>query len=180
MSLISETDPLKVLNLLETSIKWVKCPFCDDEVSRLRPCRYWREGREVCDLVCLECAESAKGFLYLAGKFPLEGVDVSLELMPIYKKMDPKYTSEKSFKAKIFYGEWIFWAYPRTSRMVILEDRKTPDLEKTYENTFQAWFAIKNIFENGKVEEEEKPKKKKTWGKMIYLTPLLFEILARR
>lgn len=143
------------LDLVANKIRWVKCPFCDDEVTALRPCVYWQNGREQKSHVCVECAESVKGLTYLAGTYPIPGVDVVPSLMPVYEKLPRRYVTERSYKATVTYGnDWGFMVWPQGTSLIVLESRKTPDQKKDYNNTFQVWFAIKQAFEQGRKEEE--------------------------
>jgi hypothetical protein len=143
---------------------WVKCPFCRDEVSKLRPCTYWHDAKDIKTNVCVECAESVKGLKYLQLQYPTPSVDVRFELLPVYKSpLDPRYINERSYKAKVFLGDWSFTVWPKSSRLSVLEDKKTPDFEKSYDNTFQVWFALKEIFEKGADSTDTTKFKKGKW-----------------
>lgn len=149
---------------LESRIPWVKCPFCDDEVSKLRPCLYWNPGEQKSN-VCVECAETAKGLTYIAASYPAFGIDVRPELMPMYQRLHPKYITESSYKAYVTYGDLSFMVWKEGTSLAVLEERESPDLKKNYNNTFQVWFAIKNIIEKGSTKIDETKFKKGGWKK---------------
>lgn len=156
MTLVSAGDLVKNLALLEKKITWIKCPLCSDEVNRLRPCTFWAPVKSTSN-VCVECAETVKGLTFLAGKYPIPGIDVETSLLPLYQKMPQKYRSERSYKARVFIGDWGFMVWPESTSLSVLEDRKSPDQKKQYDNTHQVWFALKKQFEEGKKEEEVLP-----------------------
>lgn len=162
MTLVNVADGLKSLKVLEAKTNWIKCPFCDDEVTRLRPCGYWVPVETVSH-VCVECAESVKGLPYLAMRYPIPGVDVAMSLMPVYEKLPKRFISERSYKARVFYQDWGFMVWPDGSHLYVLEDRKAPDQKKSYDNTFQVWFALKKQFETGREEVETLPSRKGGW-----------------
>lgn len=158
MTLIPVGDGLKSLKVLEQRIRWIKCPLCDDEVNRLRPCKFWAPI-ETSSNVCIECAETVKGLTYLAATYPIPGVDVERSLLPPYDRLPEKYFSERSYKARVSLGGWGFVVWPETSRLSVLEDRKTPDQKKQYDNCYQVWFALKKQFDHGAVDDVVETKK---------------------
>ena len=173
MTLLNADAMMRGLNLLEERIKWVACPQCSEEVSKLRPCVYWEKGAQCLGSVCLECAESVKGLTFLAQKFPAPGVDLTFELLPVASRMGTKYITEKSYRAKVAYGNWFFWVYAKGQHLATLEDRKSPDQEKLYDNTFQVWMALKTKFEKGDAGDELLPLPKKTWGKAVLMIAVM-------
>lgn len=157
MNLTSGVDIIKSLKSQESTINWVQCPFCDEEFTKLRPCNYWQNGKDVQSFICIECAETVKGLTYLAFQYPIPGVDVRREILPLYKPpLDQKYLSERSYKAVVSYGDWSFMVWPRSSRLSVLENKKSPDEERNYDNCYQVWFALKSTFEKGREDLEIK------------------------
>ncbi len=152
MTLISVGEVLAETPIVQPKSIWTKCPFCGDEVTRLRPCVYYTETTQV-GYICVECAESVKGLTYMAINYPIPGAQVTRELMPLYKKLATKYINEHSYKALVDYGDWGFMVWPRGGKMFALEKGKTPDQEKVYDNTFQVWFALQKHFRDGKTED---------------------------
>lgn len=153
MTLTSAGNYVRNLAVLEEKTRWVRCPFCDDEVTKLKPCTYW-DPKQVTSHVCFECGESVKGLTYMAGQFPILGVDVIRELRPAYRNLPAGYQeTERAWQAQVVYGEWSFLVWPEASRLFVLEGMKPPDTKKSYDNTFQVWFAIKKQFEEGRKEE---------------------------
>jgi len=165
MTLISTAELINGLDLLHSKIVWIKCPFCDDEVTKLRPCGYWRDnGQQVQSSVCVECAETVKGLTFMAGFYPIPGVDVSVDT-PEYISKIGLMGLERSNIAKVFYGAMVFRVEPKGPRLSVLRQGGSPDQEKTYDNTHQVWFALKNEFEKGdEIEKETKQVKKGSWA----------------
>lgn len=167
MSLTSAGDLLKGLGVLEGKLRFVKCPFCDDEVTKLRPCEYWQGEEQRRSFVCIECAETVKGLTYLAGQYPIPGVDVIAVLHPVYKKLDTKFVTEHSYMAHVTYGNWTYMVWRKGNRLAVLEKNDSPENQKDYDNTFQVWFAIKSNFEKSPDKEEvffnRKSERRKNW-----------------
>lgn len=161
--LISAAELVKSLKFLEEKIQWIPCPFCDDEVSKLRPCNYWdRQGRPAVSHVCVECAETVKGLTFLAAKYQTAGVDVEI-ITPIYiQKLNPGDAFMRSRIAKITYGSLVFNVCVKGASIAVLQVNKSPDQERLYNNTYQAWFATMKILENGEaVDDNSAPEIKK-------------------
>jgi len=165
MTLISAVDLMEPFLKLENSIQWIKCPFCDDEVSKLRPCVFWNPTEQK-SYICVECAETVKGLTYIAASYPHSGIDVKSELIPIYEKVHPKYITENSYRAYVVYGDLSFMVWKDGTSLAVLEKRQSPDMKKNYNNTYQVWFAIKNEIEKGQTTEIDETKfKKGGWKK---------------
>lgn len=156
MTLINAAELMNGLGLLEQKIQWVMCPFCDDEVSKLRPCHYWdRQSRPVVSHVCVECAETVKGLTFLAAKYEVSGVDVEI-ITPLYiQKLNADDMLARSKTAKITYGGIVFDICVKGAGIAVLRAGQAPDQEKLYNNTYQAWFATMKILENGEAIDDD-------------------------
>ncbi len=162
MTLISIGDIYRDMGLLEDKIQWIVCPFCADEVSKLRPCNYWNDlGKEVKTHICVECAESVKGLFYLAQKVIIPGVEVAITTPDYISKLKFKFTLPKNDIAKVSYGSMSYRVSVKGSRLAVLRDGKSADQEKSYDNTFQVWFSLKSQLEKGDDIEETQTKVKK-------------------
>lgn len=55
-------------------IKWVVCPSCCYEWTRLRPCRFWPEpnGAPQFSHICVRCAEGVGAFPWIMQQWPSE------------------------------------------------------------------------------------------------------------
>lgn len=166
MTLVSAGSLIDSLEILEQRITWIQCPLCEDEVNRLRPCQYWNKtGRSQISHICVECAESVKGLTYLAAKYNLPGVDVSVRVPVYIANLRLEGTLERANTAQIIYGGIVFNAASKASRIGVLRAGQAPDQEKIYDNTYQAWFATTKILENGEAadQETEFPLEKGKW-----------------
>lgn len=141
---ISLTGKLKEL---EKKIQWVKCPMCDDEWTKLRPCVYYWGTKPTKTHVCADCAETAEGLQYLALLHKIPGVKVEVERHKNFVRLDPKYHFKSQLIATVSYGAMKWIAKSKATGMTLREANKPEDMAKFYDNTFQVWYAIKHELE---------------------------------
>lgn len=58
------------------SAKWVVCPICKEEWTKLRPCRFLWEKRWNTVYFCVQCAETTKSIPEIAGQYPILEVTI--------------------------------------------------------------------------------------------------------
>lgn len=154
---------LRKFDRLEQDIEWVKCPLCDEEWAKLRPCHYWQSGGLVITHVCVECAETPYGLNYVAMIHKVPGISVITAFPAPYDQLPDSLRGKRMLKATInAYGtEYYVTSGPTILRVV--QNGQGEDQAKAYDNTFQAWFAIKAEAEKPDTTPKELTRTKGGW-----------------
>lgn len=64
-------DLTTIVQDLPRAEPWAVCPSCDEEWSKLRECFWFEEQKRQTSSICVQCAESLKGFKWITETWPL-------------------------------------------------------------------------------------------------------------
>src|SRR3990167_3730139 len=141
--------------------KWVTCPICEEEWSKLHPCRYYGNNGDTVTNVCVQCGETLRSFWLISQQNPAQKkfdnwpdgwVTVHQTEPVVYKDMPLPRTivaSVKVYPGDTLNSKIIFdWHLYVDNVKIVLFDRNENIKIGEYENVYQAWFACKKKIEN--------------------------------
>jgi hypothetical protein len=144
---------------------WKTCTTCramrpeDDPISwdwmNLRPCPYFLGGQKAFAEVCVDCAESVQLFPWLSERFPIPDASVDIDTSRTYAR-GGSYLRPCAF---VEGGGMKFMVTSSGNYKMHVRRMGTSDPLQEYDNTFQAWLAIK-----AKIEKGDDPVIGNDWG----------------
>lgn len=160
-----------ILANLEKVTKWVTCPSCLEEWTRLRACSFFSDLdgtlKKVTDSACVECSEVFKNPMYWINKYPLIPPMGNWPMVPdVEKKWAKPYKHEDVI---IWSNLSLFIIYPPVSKVWRLDTRgsgtgismKENDSIITRHETFpETWSYIKKRINDSVGENEKKERLK--------------------
>lgn len=158
-----------ILRNIEKNLKWVSCPSCKEEWTKLRLCNFFHEidgkNRHVSDSSCVECAETFKNVEYWMRKYPI--------VAPL-SNWPPTPTIEKKWSLPIRYGNQIilsnlslYIVYSPVSKLWRLDTRgsgsgitmkENDDIVTRHETFPEAWSYIKKRINDSFSDKETRIK----------------------
>jgi hypothetical protein len=162
-------DVLKEIKRLaspkEAPWEWKTCPTCRemfpdaDPISwdwmNLRPCPFFLGIQKHFAEVCVNCAESVQVFPWLAEKYPIPMVHLDIDDRKTYLR-GGSYLRPVAFVEAM---EMKFMVTSASNYKIHVRRMGSSDPLKEYDNTFQAWLAIRANIEKG-----DDPKLTDDWG----------------
>lgn len=154
--------------------KWVKCPICQEERTKLRPCFFKNRGKGGWTNVCVECAESLKSIKQIVNRYPVEKpfenwpdewLSIVLSDPVIHKGVSFPRTIQvtiKVYPGDISEESIVFhWRLHSESMRIVIFDKKENMRVETLENIFQAWMWCREKIEDwfGKLKSSQSMKK---------------------
>lgn len=138
-------DVLRSLRLptLE-DIKWVQCPSCRHEWTKLHPCQFWWDGKEQVAHICVRCAEGVGAFDWIKSHWPSEhDPAVTIKKLPAFFNMSEADIPPSGWLALIDLKEKNFKITARSGDYPIKVE--SDGVETFYRNAIAAWMAIRKI-----------------------------------
>lgn len=162
-----------IKNVVETvKPPWVVCPICMMEWSRLRHCKAWVKGQGETyaffeSYICVECAETCKSIKQIADTWPMslgnEGLYFERILPTACKRLASKYITPGMFQTIIKQSDSFLFRFERRNTGISISGTGIKPDDPIYkENSIDAWFWVRDRFENGEPLET----KTKDWNPM--------------
>lgn len=128
-----------------------KCPACAQGWNRGCPCVWFEGSKRNVDYLCVLCAESVFGIAWLQSKRPIAGCTFTISYPPALIPWHD--CTRKSAQMNFSYGGMTFFLFGKADRILMRRDKS--EEPTSFQNAFQAFYAIKNILETGDVFPEK-------------------------
>lgn len=130
--------------------KWVTCPACQEDWTKLRSCQFLNEGRMEWSHVCVVCAETLVSFNHVVACGPLEGVEVMVKWkgaksmrVQIGDRID-SFDIPRNAYVTISYGDILYVLTSDGTGRPLKYTSNTSKGEKLADNVFSLWSKIKH------------------------------------
>lgn len=169
MTTLSSPD-VGSLPQIQRPSRWVPCPLCRREWSKLHACPHWDpdQGKTVLTYACVTCAESVHALESVAAMKPCPGAEVSIHWhRGVSLPAEDLRKLPSTAYATVMFGKMAFSIHPQSGGAA-LKVVYGPESDKPYfaDNVFQAWSYVSERIKRGeKIEPENEG-----WGKPLPFT----------